>query len=595
MEEAAGGKLRKVDWVTAVLLASGVAESDLARQRNRLTAALAPAVQQARRKKDLRDRGQTLLQALHDTVLRRYEATATHIPRVLEAGEYNCVSSVVLFMAAAQGLLPEPRAVITPSHAFGRVSIDGKSVDVEATSPQGFGADRARLLTPEFARRIGISRTVDGKTPNLAAEYAQAMELPPVALLAAIYSNRAVDMLQQSDLRGAATALDRATRLAQGAQKARVAEWRATLLSNVASDLVEKGRYSEAIPLLQLGLQDLGPARSHTLKHNLALCYVRQAEQFMKAGEPGEAMRWLDQAATLGTWDWLGEKRQQVISSLATRERRADRCEPERTVRGSPQARAAAECLAQVSQVLLNDKDVDGAVAAARRAAARDPSVSNARIAMWNALSARAMQRGEADRCDLAEHDYRELERYRDVARDDRSTWEINAGHCWGAMAYRASRAKKYAEAETWLKRALIYEPNDKVLRHNLATSLLTRAKNLGESSQCDEARPLVASARYYAPDMDSVGSAVLANCAYRRGAVPFNNKQWRQAAQEFRRGLKDVPDSKELRTNLAAALHNEAAQRISAGDCEEGLALAAEVAHYGMQEQAKALEAACR
>ena len=47
------------------------------------------------------EQGRLLLRALHETVLVRYDANATDIDDVIATGEFNCLSSALLYVIAA--------------------------------------------------------------------------------------------------------------------------------------------------------------------------------------------------------------------------------------------------------------------------------------------------------------------------------------------------------------------------------------------------------------------------------------------------------------------------------------------------------------
>jgi hypothetical protein len=85
-----------------------------------------------------------------------------------------------------------------------------------------------------------------------------------------------------------------------------------------------------------------------------------------------------------------------------------------------------------------------------------------------------------------------------------------------------------------------------------------------------------------------------MVSCAHGRMAAAFDAKDWTGAALEARRGLRDVPDSPELKEALAAALHNRARDLVAAHDCPAARALALEVRALGMAEQAASVLRAC-
>ena len=90
------------------------------------------------------DRGRAVLKLLYRSVLKEYEANQTRMTTLCETGYYNCVSSAILYMAAAKAAGLEVRGQKTPDHAFCTIyvkdSVTGKKrpIDVETTNPYGF-------------------------------------------------------------------------------------------------------------------------------------------------------------------------------------------------------------------------------------------------------------------------------------------------------------------------------------------------------------------------------------------------------------------------------------------------------------------------
>lgn len=90
------------------------------------------------------DRGRAILKYLYRDYLKSYNYYQTKIDVALETGVYNCVSSAILYMAAAKAAGLEVRGQRTTQHAFCSIYIPGskpgqlKKIDVETTNPYGF-------------------------------------------------------------------------------------------------------------------------------------------------------------------------------------------------------------------------------------------------------------------------------------------------------------------------------------------------------------------------------------------------------------------------------------------------------------------------
>jgi hypothetical protein len=75
-----------------------------------------------------------------EAVPRNYNADQSRLSRVLESGEFNCISSAMLYIVIARKAGLDVQGVILPSHAFVQLTTaEGKTLDIETTSPAGFG------------------------------------------------------------------------------------------------------------------------------------------------------------------------------------------------------------------------------------------------------------------------------------------------------------------------------------------------------------------------------------------------------------------------------------------------------------------------
>ena len=90
------------------------------------------------------ERGKAILKYLYQNYLKAYSLNQTKIDVALETGTYNCVSSAVLYMAAAKAAGLEVRGQSTTQHAFCSIYVPDeksgklKKIDVETTNPYGF-------------------------------------------------------------------------------------------------------------------------------------------------------------------------------------------------------------------------------------------------------------------------------------------------------------------------------------------------------------------------------------------------------------------------------------------------------------------------
>ena len=92
------------------------------------------------------ERGRAILKLLYRDYLAAYSLNQTKIDVAMDKGFYNCVSSAVLYMAAAKAAELDVRGQRTTQHAFCSIYVpmaggkpgQVKKIDVETTNPYGF-------------------------------------------------------------------------------------------------------------------------------------------------------------------------------------------------------------------------------------------------------------------------------------------------------------------------------------------------------------------------------------------------------------------------------------------------------------------------
>ncbi len=92
----------------------------------------------------LEERGRAVLKLLYEDYLSAYNLNQTRTDVALQTGVYNCVSSALLYMAAAKAAGLDVRGQKTTEHAFCSIYVPGnkpetlRRIDVETTNPYGF-------------------------------------------------------------------------------------------------------------------------------------------------------------------------------------------------------------------------------------------------------------------------------------------------------------------------------------------------------------------------------------------------------------------------------------------------------------------------
>lgn len=597
LADAADGKLDELSLLEAALVASGVPDEQVSAEARRVKDAMAPAVEQARTQRTGAARGAMLLRALHETVFRRYAATATEIDDVVRTGEYNCLSSALVYVVAAEGLVDEPRAMVTRHHAYARVTADGRVVDVETTTPQGFDADRRSLMTAEYVRKIAGPGTAPAE---LLDDLKNPEELPLLSLVAGVYSNRAVGLMQRGEVAAATVALDRAARLASGGLRSRSAAWRAGVLNAGAVELMDQKRVEDARALLELALDGSEGETRRLLTANLATVHLKAADIALEQKDWTRALAHVEQARARGAKATdTAPVEARANAALAALEGSDARCRATGVKAGTPAAREAAACLASLART-LRDKDVDAALQHARRArslagAQAEPEAGGT---LFFVLAAKAHKESERGRCDEVESLVREAVLYANLARAalEGQRWSPAEamGACWARQADQAFDEKHWDRAARLYARALAHLPEHEALRSNVARVDVNRAIQLAAAGRCDDARPLARRAARMDRSLDDKASELLESCAAVRARKAADAKDWRAAAAELRRGLRDAPSSAVLKDNLGTMLHNLAARHLADKRCDDARALLPELHALGRSEAHDAVKKAC-
>ena len=112
-----------------------------------------------------RVKGELLLEYLHSEVLKKYDEFSTTLDILFDRGLFNCVSSGILYYAAAEAAGLQAEGVLTSDHAFCRLITDNAEIDVETTTVYGFNPGEKKEFEDSFGK-TGFVYTPPGNYRN---------------------------------------------------------------------------------------------------------------------------------------------------------------------------------------------------------------------------------------------------------------------------------------------------------------------------------------------------------------------------------------------------------------------------------------------
>ncbi len=265
VDDAADGQLDQFSLIEGALIAGGVHDPqhlqaclDLFRRRasrlNQLDRPHAPP----------RQRAVMVLRFLHRELLTGdYDPDATQLAGMFQTGQFNCVSSAVLFQALCQQIGLTAWPVLGEGHVSCVVPSDGRHWLVECSS-----ADWPDLLAAGDRRTdfvLGATGST-GRAPR---------SIRPAQLLAVIYYNRAIGLLEAGCYRDSIAANLAAWRV--DPDNGDVRQNLLAAINNWAVSLIAAGRYVDAARVLATG-RKIAPGYEKFL-HNEMFLYQRWARQ----------------------------------------------------------------------------------------------------------------------------------------------------------------------------------------------------------------------------------------------------------------------------------------------------------------------------
>jgi tetratricopeptide (TPR) repeat protein len=279
LANSADGSFRSCSLVEAALIASGVVRpDDLERQLERYAAWRKQAQQLCTREMSQLAQARALFEFLHREILTGgYDARATELTRAFDEGRFNCASASVLFTALATDCGLTVHAIERPRHAMCALDIGGQRTTIETTCPDWFRwtSDERRE-----AEQSVIARTTTG--PHFAA----GREVRPAELVAVIYYNRGVDLLEDKQFAAAVSVNLRALRL--DPENATAFGNLLASINNWSLALCEAGDYAQAAAVLARG-RSLAPDHE-PFRTNQRHVYRTWIQALATAGQQREAL-----------------------------------------------------------------------------------------------------------------------------------------------------------------------------------------------------------------------------------------------------------------------------------------------------------------
>jgi tetratricopeptide (TPR) repeat protein len=234
---------------------------------------------------------------LHQSFLRRYEAAADGLDAILDRGEYNCLSSSLLYGIVARAFGLEPRVVEVPRHVYVRLKLGSRVVDVETTSRLGFDF-RQRPEPEDQARLAGLEYGGSGVpgSPAAAAGLSGWVEDHVVDLeraVAFVWHNTGRRALEGGDpLRAAIHFREEAQLQPELASRSEVLT---ALLARAFRTEYEAGRFESAYRIAEIDLQ-IFPAQTSG-RDRLQAAALKRIRAASESGDVAEAERILDAAS----------------------------------------------------------------------------------------------------------------------------------------------------------------------------------------------------------------------------------------------------------------------------------------------------------
>ncbi len=230
-----------------------------------------------------------LLEYMHRELFKDYLLESSNVASIFDSGIYNCVTGTALFNSFARQFGVKAEALELPGHAMSRIYLeDGTHYDVETTCAIWF-----QLRDYPGKQEQVIARMLEaGVASQVADDPVVRRQINDVELVAKLYYNRGVSLLNKEDYSGAlqcnakALSLDSQSYTAKGNFLATINNW--------AISESKDEHYDVAMNLLRQGMA-IDP-QYPIFKNNHIHIYHQWIEKMCKQSRFDEALRLSRQA-----------------------------------------------------------------------------------------------------------------------------------------------------------------------------------------------------------------------------------------------------------------------------------------------------------
>ena len=286
LDDAADGRLDRVRLIAAALIASGETNTQtIARHQtdvDRLARRVRPTIT---RHKTPNAQAEALLVALHREVFtRHYLADQSDIAASLEHGDYNCLSSVILYVALGRTFGLDIRPAVLPGHIVAVLRTENGPRHVETTCAEWFAAVRDGRAASIRVPVAGGSQGYDRR---------KAKPLSDAELIALVYYNQGYEHLTRNRFVEAYDANQKALALDPDSVPSR-GNFLATI-NNWSLALCRQGKFREASRIVSHGLR-VAPGYAPLVASNRHV-YRLWVERLVAQGKQRDAIELLRSAA----------------------------------------------------------------------------------------------------------------------------------------------------------------------------------------------------------------------------------------------------------------------------------------------------------
>ncbi len=152
LADASDGSLDEFTLSQAALIAGRDLDWAEYERANRTLDQIVKASRQVANEVEDEKRGVALFRFMHREVLSgEYRSAQNDLVRLLDTGDYNCVTATILYQTLCRASHARTRAIAVPAHVFCRL-VDGAGEDVETTCPTWF--EQTKRTHPRAGREV---------------------------------------------------------------------------------------------------------------------------------------------------------------------------------------------------------------------------------------------------------------------------------------------------------------------------------------------------------------------------------------------------------------------------------------------------------